>query len=99
MSRSGINYYEKVKLLNRRLYRESPGSEYQNPLGVAGVGYESFACTYGQRKTENRKLKTILQTRSRRSSPTKTFSVLERSPIILRTGSGSLRTRVGMARI
>jgi len=27
---------------NRRLYRENPSSEYQNPRGVAGVGHESL---------------------------------------------------------
>ena len=34
-----------------------------------------------------------------RSSPTTTFSRSERSPMILRIGTGSLRTSVGIARI
>jgi hypothetical protein len=35
----------------------------------------------------------------RKSNPTKTRSVFERSPMIFRIGSGSLRTNVGMAKI
>ena len=37
--------------------------------------------------------------RGRRSSPTSTRSVFDRSPMIFRTGSGSFRTSVGSARI
>jgi len=37
--------------------------------------------------------------RGRKSNPTRTRSVSAKVPIILRTGSGSLLTRVGMARI
>src|SRR5690242_9709784 len=41
----------------------------------------------------------LRQGAGRKSKPTSTRLVSDKSPIILRTGTGSLRTSVGMARI
>src|SRR5580765_6035298 len=55
---------------------------------VAECVFEPHACFH---------LSSIQATLSLRSSPIRTRSVLERSPMIFRMGGGSLRTRVGIA--
>src|SRR5437763_11083223 len=77
---------------SQRAWREA-GHEQTQVVGLAGQGPEFFTgfrirvgAPVGHEAPPGR-----------RSSPTSVRSTLERSPIILRTGSGNLRTKVGIA--
>ena len=70
----------------------------QRRFGLGQPGPQSHGGTPALRRSAS-PLHDVAGDRGRRSSPTRARSVLDRSPTSLRIGSGSLRTRVGSARI